>query len=92
MAKTFAVAKHDVLNALKDAGWAVNSNLKIPHATSPSGKVRLWFKAQAIHFTTADYGQRHEFGNARSIYYDLDIRTVDPKIFAEKIERVILDR
>ncbi len=73
--RTFAQARADILDRLRQKQWTVKANLKIPHATSPDGDVRLWFKPQAVHFTC---GVSHQAGDARTIMYDLDIRKVDP--------------
>lgn len=52
--RTYAIARADILRALRADGWDVRENLKVPHATHPSGEFRLWFKTQAIYFTTGD--------------------------------------
>jgi len=62
---TYAQAHQKIIDWLAARGWTLSdSKLKIRHATSPDGTVRLWFKPQAIHFTVfAD--TKHVFGNAR---------------------------
>lgn len=85
---TFDAAKEAVLGALEKQGWAVAKGLKVPHATSPDGKTRYWFKAQAVHVTRLDdpmedpdrRSKKHDFGNARSTW-GADIRDVDPEDF-----------
>ena len=64
---TYAEAKAIHLQNLAALGWTVKPNLKVPHATSRDGQVRLWFKPQAV---WASYGVGHELGNARSIFVD----------------------
>ena len=75
--RTFAQARSSILEHLRNRRWNVKANLKIPHATSESGEVRLWFKPQAVHFTCTGRGGRHEFKDARTISYDLDMRKID---------------
>lgn len=71
---TFDQAKHDVLSYLRQAGWKVSpfgsayGALKIPHATSPDGRLKLWFKAQAVH---ASPGEGTSLGDAHSLGTDL---------------------
>lgn len=67
MAETFATARIRLLRSLRDNhGWkASDVNLKVLHVTSPDGHVRLWFKAQAVHFTVAKDG-RHDAGEMRT--------------------------
>ena len=84
--KTFPQARREILLYLKSSGWQVSDlNLKIPHATSPDGEFRLWFKPQAVHYTE---GNRHSFGDARAMYYDFDIRMFNGPSFLTEIERV----
>ena len=82
--KTYAQAQRDLLDNLRANGWTVSAPLKIPHATSPNGELRLWFKPQAVWFTR---GNRHNFKDARTISYDLDIRARDPDAFRAYMER-----
>ena len=51
---TFKEAREVVLGFLKKRGWKVAENLSVPHATSPDGKVRLWFKSQAVYAVHQD--------------------------------------
>lgn len=46
---TFQEARSTVFEFLKKRGWKLAENLTVPHATSPDGKVRLWFKSQAVY-------------------------------------------
>lgn len=78
--KTYTQAQRDILENLAANGWQVSAALKIPHATSPNGRLRLWFKPQAVWYTKLKPGERerHNFKDARTISYDLDIRRKDP--------------
>lgn len=73
---TFAQAKSLLLNEFQHIGWTVKKDLKFPHATSPDGVMRFWFKPQTVHYTIVIGlgGKRHEMGNARTLSYDQDIR------------------
>jgi hypothetical protein len=77
VARTFEQARAEILTYLAAHRWTVKLRsstgqpLKIPHATSPGGELRLWFKAQAVHFTE---GNRHDVGDALSLH--TDIRTI----------------
>lgn len=62
-AMTFAEAKTKVMEILKNDGWQVSENLKIPHATKDG--IRLWFKPQSIYCSTGN-----DFGSARSMWLD----------------------
>lgn len=86
--KTYAQAQRDILDNLAANGWQVSAALKVPHATSPNGRLRLWFKPQAVWFTKIfARGDRHDFKDARTISYDLDIRTKDPDTFRDQMQR-----
>jgi hypothetical protein len=85
MAKpTFLQARANIEEALGRHGWALVRGLKIPHATSPNGRLRFWFKPQAVYYTTVSgsYVDRHQYANARTLEYNLDIREQDPEKFA----------
>jgi len=72
---TYAAARLATWKAFGAAGWDLSSpNLKVIHATSPWGDVRLWFKAQAILVERS--GPPWRMGDARTLAYDLDLRTV----------------
>ena len=79
-ARTFQEAKRDVIALLKSRGWSVRDGLKVPHATSPDGAVRLWFKTQAVHRSHGNAS----LGDARSVGYD--IRFMPPEEFVTKVE------
>ena len=79
---TYKLARQDLYRHFEANGWSMSRpELKIPHATSPCGRLRLWFRPQAIRYTLS-WGprghQHHEHGNARSVSYDLDIRQHTP--------------
>lgn len=86
---TFGSARAAILRDLAALDWAVRTDLKIPHATRPDGRVRFWFKPQAVHFTVTDgqYG-RHDLGDARAISYDFDVRRATVTDFVETARRI----
>lgn len=90
--QTYAQAQGAILNDLTTSGWAVTPGLKIPHATSPDGSLRLWFKPQAVWATRVKSGERHAYKDARTISYDLDIRRYDAPRFREWITKRYLTR
>ena len=67
---TFKKARLDLHRGLGEKGWRLSSpTLKVPHATSPDGKIRYWFKAQAVYWT---YGPPHSLrGGALSTHDDI---------------------
>jgi len=83
-ARTFDDARKDIFDLLKREGWKVVEGLKIPHATSPNGELRLWFKKQAVYFTE---GNSHTFGGARTITYGLDIRKMTAEQFLSNLKK-----
>lgn len=87
---TFEQARNEALEALKKDGWKVVEGLKIPHATSRDGKLRLWFKAQAVWYTFDPYpsyrSKSHDFKGARSTWMD-DIRKMDAQKFVAEVDR-----
>ena len=74
---TFLQARKVLLDYLIAHGWSVKADLKIPHATDPYGRIRLWFKAQAVYRDEAPFDYKY----ARTISYDLDIRKLTPEEF-----------
>jgi hypothetical protein len=82
--RTFAQSHDEILDYLASRGWSVKKSLKVPHATSPDGRVRLWFKPQAVYFTN---GTHHELGNARSIF--VDTRALTPEEFLRDVQGFI---
>jgi len=78
MAKeTFSDAKKRLLSGLRELGWAVKDRsaygetMKVPHATSPDGRFRLWFKPQAVWMSEVGRGISHELGHARSLFVEI---------------------
>jgi hypothetical protein len=65
--ETYSASESRLLSELSALGWTVKAGLKIPHATSPSGKFRVWFKSQATYLSI---GEGHTFANARSLHCD----------------------
>ena len=86
---TFAKARANLQAALRAAGWALSPSLnpqgrpyKVPYADSPSGRVRVWFKPQALY-----YSRGTTLAEARS--FSSDIRELDPARFVERFERIV---
>lgn len=70
---TYKQAKFLHIEQLCNMGWTISDmQLKVPYATSPCGHYRLWYKPQAVHYTT---GVGHAFKDARAVMqFGLDIR------------------
>ena len=64
--ETYNEAEKRLLSELAALGWTVKAGLKIPHATSPNGKLRVWFKTNATYLSN----DTHTFANARSLWCD----------------------
>lgn len=84
-ARTYAVARAEILRALQQEGWDVRANLKMPHATYPRGGFRLWFKTQAIYESHGS--ETSSFAGAHSLWIG-DIRTMPVEDVLAYIERV----
>lgn len=86
--KTYAQAQADIIAGLEKDGWKVKKigpNMKpmvVPHATSPMGDFKLFFKKQAIYMTHGD----GDLGNARSLHLP-DIRQGDYASFSQALGR-----
>jgi hypothetical protein len=91
--RTFVQARQDILLDLQRRGWKVDGGLKIPHATNPSGELRLWFKPQAVYFAVRPYRTpfSFSFASARSTWIE-DIRRLSPDEFVHKIDRMFNGR
>ena len=63
---TFKQATNIHISNLTSRGWAVSPALKVPHATSPDGSFRLYFKPQAVYAAPG----RAAIGQARSLHVD----------------------
>jgi len=76
---------HDIIMAhLEHNGWTVKRRhngrlMNVPHATSPSGRKRIYFKAQAIYQAHAPH---LDLKDARTVTYD----TVSIKDWARAVE------
>lgn len=87
-AQTYAKAQADIMAGLEKDGWKVKRTgpdgkpMKVPHATSPNGDFKLFFKAQAIYKT---HGQG-DLGNARSLHLP-DIRKTTYADFGAALSR-----
>ena len=80
---TFKSAKEGIMRELEARGWSLSRALKIPHATSPDKRLRLWFKAQSIYFTI----EEHTFGAARAItYWGWGVREMSPAAYVDFVE------
>lgn len=75
---TYEVAQTALFNALGQEGWKLSSpSLKIRHATTPDGWFRYWFKPRVAYYTVlTGMHDRHDFGEARTMAYDYDPRTL----------------
>lgn len=83
---TYAAAREALFAYLRTEGWKLDTSLKIPHATSPDHRTRVWFKAQAVYVDRdmEGYGGRFNFKSARSSW--LDIRAISPAQFAKDVQ------
>ena len=90
---TFAAARAALLAHLQTAGWDVKTfgpsgHLKTPHATSPSGGFRLWFRPQSVHYSRGSRGSGFNANDARSLWVDiLDVAPAEIVRIAEAEER-----
>jgi len=85
--ETFAAARARLLRELGERGWRLSDrNLKVPHATSPSGYVRFWFRPQAIWASVSSRARPgwHEMGRAHSLWMDMRGLPVD-KLLSETV-------
>ena len=72
--RTYAEAQLQLWQEMQRKGWSMSAfHLKIRHATSPNKKLRLWFKPQAIWFTTVEdvVLDKHKHENARSLWFNV---------------------
>lgn len=68
---TFKAIQTAILANLRTAGWNVQASLKVPHATSRSGRLRLWFKPQAVWYSTGHAHGSYSLAHAASLHTDL---------------------
>ena len=82
---TFEEARKVIFERLQKEGWKFSPlTLKIPHATSPDGRNRLWFKAWAVYMN--DKGaQPNDPKRTHSITSDLR-DFADPDKFMQMVE------
>lgn len=87
---TFKEARQQVFDFLRKRGWKIADHLSVPHATSSDGRVRLWFKAQAVyavHKERAEEGADPlQFKDAHSMSSDLR-EIADEAKFMPLVER-----
>lgn len=85
---TFNAARAEILDYLDKKGWDVKSNLKVPHATSPMGDVRLWFKSQAVYYTFNNSPRRRRVGSGHpmkaAMSLNMDIRDMSAEDFVRQ--------
>jgi hypothetical protein len=88
----FDDSKKGHLDHLKSKGWDVKTigpdmkPMKVPHATSPSGKTRLYFKKQSVHVSQKGWkGAKHDLHNAHSMTDDH--RTMNPEQLHAHVEK-----
>lgn len=77
--KTYAQTHKDFQEGLEKHGWKVQrankstgKALSVPHATSPDGQHKLWFKTQSVHLS----GGGQTMGEARTLTYS-DLRDLN---------------
>ena len=66
---TFGEARAAILARLRADGWTVKTDLKVPHATSPDGQTRLWFKPESVYANDKGAGIG-DIGGAHSLVSD----------------------
>lgn len=59
-----------ILSGLRALGWKVMVNLKVPHATSPEGDTRLWFKTRSVYLNDLGTDPR-DFAHTHSLSSDI---------------------
>lgn len=85
--ETYAQAGTRIRATLSVCGWTIaDDGRKVPHATSPDGNVRLWFKSQAVYYTH----RIHKMGEARSLHLEIrDLSAVE--LTAQAIRFIAFD-
>lgn len=95
LTRTYPQARKEILSDLRASGWKTEPGLKIPHATAPDGRLRLWFKSQAVLYSMGSpnrlqqAGMSFSYDLARSIAHDLDIRRFNGPRFQQYIKHVL---
>lgn len=72
--ETYKQARLRIMRALGGLGWKLSDlSLKVLHATHPHGRVRLWFRPQAVHAEQIGDPRYGKFcvGNAHSLFADI---------------------
>ena len=70
MKPKFSDHRKNLLDGLRAKGWTVADGLKVPHATSPNGEARVWFKTQSVHLNDTGTDPR-SFANTHSLTSDI---------------------
>lgn len=80
---TFKEAREKLINHLRETGWEVKTDLKVPWARTghSNDRITLWFKPQAVWYSL---GHAHSLNMARSLW--IDIRALNPSEFVSKLE------
>lgn len=83
---TFEQARKSLFEYLASKRWRLKTDLKVPHATSPDERIRVWFKPQAVYMGSTDSPAYYmpEFKHARSLW--IDIRDMDGPSFVQEVE------
>lgn len=83
---TYAVAREALWRAFGQIGWKLSApGLAVLHATAADGRMRVWFKAQALYSESG--GAPWNMGSAHSLFV-ADIRDIrDYRTAAERIAR-----
>jgi uncharacterized protein with PIN domain len=93
MKRTYAIAQRELIAFLQTKGWdmtlsGLRGPLKVPYITSPDKGVRLWFKAQAIYYTTVQgWHEKHDFKSASSVHL-YDFRENTPEQTVQHLSRI----
>lgn len=70
--RTYKQIQADILGGLEAMGWDTKPRLKVPHATDPSRRLRLWFRPQSVHYDIDNRGRGNfAASSARSLFVDL---------------------
>ncbi len=85
----YARARQLLFQGLADAGWQLSGQLKVPHATSPDGTVRVWFRPQSVYLAVGDGRTAPTFGGARSMWIDIRALGEQPGLAARLFERQV---
>lgn len=81
MKETYAAARRRLFSELESKGWTINRELKVPHATNPSGKTRCWFKKEAVHHARSSSGNP-SYLSALSMFIDIRGLSVEDFCYA----------